>query len=559
MRTQAVGVMMAALFLMIGMPAVTWGEQPDYAYETMIGDLFLPRGNDIEVDESGNAYAIGSFYEDEHTLDVIVTKLDPQGNILWTRYVIGETHDYATDLALDDQNNIWVTGFTDSEDFPITPDALDAELTHREVFLMKLANEDGEILYSSFHGGDHTDQANGIVINDAGEIIVVGYTKSTDFPVVDPFQEEPNAPLYIYRDVFISKFSPAGNELLYSTYFGGYDDDTAEEVRLDSEGNIIIAGSTGADDFPLVNPIQSEPKSLFIAKLSADGQQLLFGSYFGGEDYDRLFDMEIDDQDNLYLTGSTRSIQFPVTSGSYQEEFAGEILGCEIPFGGRYNCEDGYATKLRTDGSGLVFSTYLGGDSVDEAHGITVNATGEVYVTGQTSSEDFPGTINEGLYFVSKFTPDGSDLMYTFRRFSTNTGGTGITTDLVGDVYTTGGVAYPAEMYIAKLVEGVPASSSELAPPAGSALRLAPSAPNPFQDATRLRYVLPCEGRARLSVFDAGGRRVRELVDRHESAGAHYVTWDGTDEFGEPLAAGVYAYRLTWNGEMRTGRVLLVR
>jgi len=125
-------------------------------------------------------------------------------------------------------------------------------------------------------------------------------------------------------------------------------------------------------------------------------------------------------------------------------------------------------------------------------------------------------------------------------------------------ICTTGRANYPAEMYIAKLSDGADVASLETRTPAGEALRIA-SAPNPFRAATQIRYVLPGSGHARVTVFDAAGRHVRDLIDRHESAGAHLVSWDGLDEEGSPVSAGVYAYRLSWKGVRGAGRVLLLK
>lgn len=553
---------MSILLLGAGLASVASAGQPTVVYETTIGGYFLPRGTEVTVDAAGNAYAIGSFYADQIHLDVVVVKSDPDGGVLWTKFVVGDSHDYATDLALDPQGNVWVVGWTDSGDFPITPDAYRTSGTHREVFLMELSPADGSILYSTFLGGDHTDEGRGIAINAAGEIYVVGSTKSTDFPTtVDAYQGEPSAPLYVYKDAFISKFAPGGRELLYSTYFGGYTNDEAEHVALDAGGNIVFAGETDADDFPLVHPIQSDPHSIFVAELSADGSDLLFGTYLGGEGFDRLFDMEMDATGAVYLTGSTQSISFPTTSGAFQEDLVGEINGCgDPPFIPTFNCDDGYVTKLRTDGSGLVFSTFLGGTSIEECHGIAVNDDGTVYVTGQTTSADFPGTENDGLYFVSKLSADGGALVYTFRRYSSNSGGLDITTDASGGVYTTGGANYPAELYLAKLTDGDGGVVG--VPGAGdleSGLRLETVRPNPFRSATSLSYVLPGEGRTQLAIFNLAGQRVRVLVDQNQDAGEHFATWDGSDTSGSRLPGGMYFYQLLWNGQRRTGRTLLLR
>jgi len=556
-RLLATSVAVVALLGVVVGPQAS-AQQPSYVYETTIGGYFLPRGTDLTLDASGNTYVIGSFYENEVALDVVAAKIAPDGEILWTQFVIAEGHEEPTALVLDGDGGLWIAGWTQSSDFPVTAGAYDTTMTHSAAFLMKLDTQDGAILYSTFLDGDHTDRAYGLAINAAGELYVAGYTKSTDFPTVNAYQDEPSAPLYVYQDAFISKFSADGTQLLYSTYFGGYRNDRIVDIALDADENIVIAGETDAEDFPLLNPIDSTPRDLFVARLSAEGDELLFGTYFGGEDLDRLFEMELDSGGNVFLTGPTRSIQFPTTPGAYQQDFVGEINGCEIPFGGDYNCEDVFVTKLRTDGLGILFSTYLGGLVVDEGHGLAVGNDGSVFVTGSTSSSDFPGSENSGLYFISKLSAAGSELEYTFRRYSSNSGGMGITIGPQGDIYTTGRAEYPAELYAARLADAPDAADVAGERRMTSGLSLG-SQPNPFHGVARIRFALQEQGDAHLAVYDATGRRVRVLHERRTEAGTHTVTWDGTDATGADVPGGVYFYKLDANDEQATGRTLLIR
>jgi hypothetical protein len=396
------------------------GGKPSFLYETVIPGYYLSHGIDMTVDADKNAYVIGSWYQDHQHLDIIMAKLDAEGSPLWTVTIAGDQyeHDYPMDIVLDSDGNIWVTGWTGSESFPIV-DGFDDTLTgFVEAFIMKLDPEDGTILYSTFLGGDYVDYGRGITLNDSGEIYVVGSTGSTDFPTTpDAYQDEPSAPLYIYTDAFITKLSSDGSTILYSTYFGGYKDDRAENVMIDKSGNIIFAGETRAEDFPLVDTIQSEPDDIFISKLSADGRTLLFSTYFGGEEYDGLGGMTLDSEDFVYISGSTQSIYFPTTPGAYQEEFAGEILGCgSPPFEPLYNCDDAFVSKLGTDGSGLVYSTYLGGNRIDYSRDIALDDLKRVYAVGYTSSPDFPPDSIDfsAEIFVSRIDSTGSNLDYSF-------------------------------------------------------------------------------------------------------------------------------------------------
>jgi hypothetical protein len=556
---------LAALLLTLGIASTAYAEDPEFVYETVVPGYYLSSGRDVAVDTYGNAYVIGCWYEDQQHLDIVVIKLDPEGAPVWEVPIVADEleHDFAADITLDSQENIWIVGWTSSESFPTTPDAMDNTLTgFTDAFLMKLDSEDGDILYSTYLGGDYVDRGEGIFLNDDDEIYITGSTGSTDFPTTpDAYQDEPSAPLYIYEDAFITKLSADGTTILYSTYFGGYEDDAAKHVALDDEGDIVFSGITTADDFPLVNPIQSSPNSIFVSKLSADGTELLFSTYLGGEDLDGLRGMALDSQGHVYITGSTRSIFFPTTPGAFEENFVGEIDGCEEDFPPRdVNCYDGYVTKLATDGSGLMYSTFLGGSFDDHGTDIIVDDIGCAYVIGYTASLDFPGGEGiSGAIFVSKFRADGSDLIYTLMKDSNTPGaGHGIALGEVGHIYFTGAVNAPADIYVAKITDGspigVPGDISGIP-------SLGPNVPNPFTHSTQLDYVVPDGGSAHafLGVYDATGRAVRTLVNGTRPPGTHSVIWDGTNQAGDGVPAGVYFYKLYMKGMQRTGRMLVVR
>jgi len=537
-------------------------ELPTPIYETTLPGYTIPHARDVVVDDLGNAYLIGSAYEDRIHLDVLVAKFAADGVPVWTRYITASNHCYATGLAVDSHQDVWVTGWTDASDFP-TVNAMDNTLSgFRDVFLMKLDGADGSIVYSTFLGGDYTDDAQDIALNDADEIYLTGTTGSTDFPTTeDAWQPGPSFPEYFYVDAFVTKLAPSGDVILYSTYFGGLHDDRAAKIELDSAANIVIAGSTEADDFPLRNPLQSAPNDQFIAKLSADGSELLFSTYFGGEDIDRLGQMELDDEDHVYLVGITRSVGFPTTPGAYQETFVGTINGCEVPFGQDYNCEDIYVTKLATDGSGLIWSTFLGGTRVEEGRGIAVDNLGRVYVAGYTGSADFPpvGMDFGAEIIVCRLDPRGSALDYTYSIDSGSANrGNGIALDAQGSVYFSGTVGVPAGVFISKLADIRFVSGVGDGMP--STVRLEGNSPNPFNPGTMISFELGAAAAVNLRVYDLGGRIVRHLIgDEFLSAGRHEVYWQGRDDSSRQVAAGTYFYRIEAGGITESKRMALIK
>lgn len=555
---------LVSCFLLLSMtqyPASAGAQVPTPIYETSLSGYTIPHARDVVVDDAGNAYLIGSAYQDGTHLDVLVAKFDPAGDPAWTRYITASNHCYATGIALDSNRDVWVTGWTDAPDFPMV-NAMDNTLTgFRDVFLMKLDTDDGSILYSTFLGGDHVDAAQGIALNAADEIFITGNTGSTDFPVTpDAWQPSPSFPEYFYEDAFITKLSPTGDTILYSTYFGGLHDDRAAMIALDEASNIVIAGFTDADDFPLVNPLQTTPNDVFISKLSADGSTLMFSTYFGGEDIDRLGQMELDDSGNLYLVGTTRSVGFPTTSGAFQENFIGAINGCEVPFGEDYNCEDIFVTKMATNGGGLIWSTFLGGTKVEVGRGIAVDGAGRVYVTGYTGSADFPPS---GMDFgaeiiVCRLDATGSTLDYTYSIDSGSANrGNGIVLDADGNVYFTGTVGVPADVYISKLT-GLQLSAVGGGTP--SVVRLDANYPNPFNPGTTISFELGSPAAVSLQVYDMRGHHVRRLIGGDLlSAGRHEIFWRGRDDSGRKVSAGAYFYRIEAGGFSETKRMVLIK
>jgi hypothetical protein len=454
MRSTAVICLVCLLSLPL--PSLADGNEPTFVYEEVVTGYPFHSGRGMAVDPDGNAYIFGRVYDDYTANDVIVHKLDPSGTVLWTVYIDANDHDYAEDIVLDPDNNVYITGWTDSDDFPLV-NPLDDSLTgFREAFVMKLASSDGEILYSTLLGGDYTDQGGGITLNDAGEIYVVGVTGSTDFPTTpDAYQDHPSAPLYIYTDAFITIISSVGDSILYSTYFGGFEDDWADFVALDQDENIVLAGRTTADSFPVVNPVQSGPHEIFISKLSADGSALMFSTYFGGSDVDGIGGMTLDQENFVYISGSTRSTDILTTPGAYEETFVGAILDCEEGFPGvDVNCFDIFVAKMATDGSGLVYCTYLGGTEDEMSRDITVDSAGCAYVAGYTNSDDYPpsGTTFSAEIVLSKFNPQGSELLYSATVPSGwANSGHGIAAPTTQDVYVTGSMFTPSGLYAARL------------------------------------------------------------------------------------------------------------
>jgi hypothetical protein len=245
--------------------------------------------------------------------------------------------------------------------------------------------------------------------------------------------------------VFVTKLNPAGTAVVYSGMIGGKNGNSiAGGIAIDGEGNAYISGTTNSNGFPTTpGAFQSTSHGLgndeaFVAKLNAAGSALVYSTYLGGSGGESAHKIAVDAKGNAYITGATGSDDFPVTPSAFQTHKSGS------------SNSDAYVTKLNAAGSALVYSTYLGGDGIDVANCIAVNQSGNAYVTGRTSSADFPttpgalqpaisvraGTLDYAA-FVTKVNSDGSQLAYsTFLGDSSI--GNGIAVDASGNAYVTG-------------------------------------------------------------------------------------------------------------------------
>ena len=307
----------------------------------------------------------------------------------WNGDVIGS-------LIIGSAGNIYVTGSTDSTDFPITPDAYATIRNgNGDAFVTKLSEDLSKLLASTFLGGDSSDYGISIVADSNENIYVTGVTASPNFPTTDGTYDVSNDGSY---DGFISKFNSNLTTLLASTFLGGSATDSPTSIVLDPSENIYVAGSTLSSDFPTTSGAydasyngnsngnnHSVIGDAFVAKLSNDLKNLLASTYLGGTDYEGAFSIALDKNGSIYVTGWTGSADFPVSPDAYQTSLNGLM--------------DGFVSKLNTDLTTLLASTYLGGTENDNVGTITIKSTGSIYIAGHTRSSDFP--VTTGSYDTS--------------------------------------------------------------------------------------------------------------------------------------------------------------
>jgi hypothetical protein len=331
-------------------------------------------------------------------------------------------------IAVDATGNAYVTGSTNSINFPTTAGALDTSLGgSSDVFVTKLNATGTALVYSTYLGGSATEGgAIGVAVDSAGNAYVTGGTLSADFPTT-PGALQTTAPGG--GDAFVTKLNAAGSALVYSTYLGG----TGHEggffrIAVDTLGNAYVAGHTDSTDFPTTpgafqRTFAGSNVTNYVTKLNATGSALVYSSFLGGSSipfagsfFKEGIAIAVDSAGSAYVAGGTTSNTFPTTPLAFQPAFGGGLT-------------DAFVTKLDPTGSVLVYSTYLGGSVNDEARGVAVDATGNAYVTGSTGSGNFPLTaeaFDRALggnvdAFVTKLNAAGSALVY-----STYLGGSGI-------------------------------------------------------------------------------------------------------------------------------------
>jgi photosystem II stability/assembly factor-like uncharacterized protein len=317
---------------------------------------------------------------------------------------------------------------------------------------------DPVFIYSTSIGGSSNENGNAVATDDAGNVYITGATTSLDFPSVNAFQSGiklPDVGIGIPSDVFIAKLNPSGTGLLYSTYLGGSRSDLGHSIAVDSSGNAYVTGFALSNDFPTTsNAFQTKASGsgdAFITKLNAGGNRLSYSTYLGGPNAHPFglntnsgLGIAVDREGSAYVTGYTFSDEFPLKRAAQGIFNSGNLNGFDcLRFFLAPTAEDAFITKLNREGSGLIYSTYLGGFGVDEANGIALDSSGAAYVVGTTCSFDFPGTVigNEiGVAaFLTKISASGNSFVYS-RRF----GGRGqdfgnsVTVDANGNAYVTG-------------------------------------------------------------------------------------------------------------------------
>lgn len=428
---------------------------PVLSYSTYLGGSGDESGSGIAVDSGGSAYvtggasaiglptanpvqasyAGGSCSWGDACGDAFVVKLNASGTaVMFSTYLGGSGGDAASGIALDSRNNVYLTGTTNSTDFPTTLGAFRTRLAgNTDAFVTKLDGEGSALVYSTYLGGTGSENnrapyasEGGIAVDAAGNAYVTGETNSTDFPTTPGAFQTALGSSDGGSDAFITKLNASGSALAYSTYLGGSGVDFCSAIAVDAAGNAYVTGTNYRGAFPTtLGALQSNSSGGVIgvvAKLNAAGSALIYSTYLGGTAWTESSGIAVDADGNAYVTGQTAPYP-PMTAA--------------------------FVSKLNATGSRLTYSAYLGGSHYNAGSGIALDSASDAYVTGWTDSADFPttprafqtrfgGTVDA---FVAELNASGSVVYSSYLGGSGNEGGLGtggVAVDASSNAYITG-------------------------------------------------------------------------------------------------------------------------
>jgi Immunoglobulin domain/Immunoglobulin I-set domain/Beta-propeller repeat len=476
-----------------GLPLVI---DPILSYSTYFGGNASDAAWSIAVDTNGFIYIAGQtlsgqFYPTPGafqtnfagggvTGDAFVAKFGNQGtNLVYLTYLGGSSDDLAASVAVDGAGDAYVTGYTDSTDFPTTSNALSRSILLSptplgylsDAFVAKLDPSGSNLLYSTFLGGDGADGGTGIALDSSNNIYVTGFTYSTNFPTTpNAFQKNLACPYsiytgYLYNNAFLTEIGAAGTNLVYSSYFGGTNYDVGEGVAVDSSNNVYVTGYTASTNFPNTNAFQqylngatnnlTPAYDAFVAKFTPSCTSLVYSTFLGGTNNDAAYRVAADDAGNAYVTGWTVSTNFPDTATNVPGLYNGLTNNV---YGYPPIITNAFLTQITWNGTNAAigYSAVFGGTNygADIGYGVALDPSGDAFVVGASSTTNFPAVNTPGLLsttnaggsdvFVIAFNTNCSAVLYSgLMGGSANDYGYGIAVDAQTNAYITGATSSP--------------------------------------------------------------------------------------------------------------------
>jgi len=422
---------LSAVFSATILPSTGQGMHP--VFSTYLGGSQEDQVRDLTTDAAGNIYVTGGTVSPDFpttagvfdrsqngNYDVYVAKLNSQGQLVWSTFIGGPNYDRAYAIEVDALGFVYVAGRA-GDQFPVTAGAFqtnfngspdDPPYGPQDGFICKLKPNGSAVVWCSYFGTDDLHIIRDIALDPSGDIYLASSSTSGTFPsawFANAYQNQRAGGV----DGLVARVKSDGSQVIWATFIGGSADEAGEpSVRLDNAGNVFALYSTESVDAPAPNGFDNSlggPRDLYLVKFSPDGHQLLFGTYLGGNSGEDVetHELAIDPLGNPVIGNNSDSRDFPVTAGVYQDTLAGG--------------HDGVITRIAADGSHIMNSTFLGGRQDDKNEGISIDATGNIYVTGSTNTPNLPflaggfqpdlvGTLQD--MWIVKLSPDLSTILY---------------------------------------------------------------------------------------------------------------------------------------------------
>ena len=436
---------------------------PVMRYSLYFGGEGRDQGNSIAVDDNGYAYFIGTTWSNHQKYmqnqthpvgemsaqglapgsiqpyfgggdkDAFVYKINPDGTeLVYISYFGGSGTDEGTGLVIDNEGYAYLTGGTNSPDFPVKNAFRNKISGGYDVWVSKLDPNGKDLTFSTYLGGTDDDFGFGLAIDDKKNVFVTGQTKSWNFPVVNRYQLSPFGGL---ADAFITKLTAEGNSIVYSNFIGGSAYEAGSGVTVDPNGYACVIGQTESPNFPVIKPYQAQlggSFDAFVTKFDPEGKYpAAYSTYLGGRDWDDGKAIITSKDGGLTVVGSTKSPDFP-TVNPIQSAMQG--------------VQDGFITTLNPDGSALNQSTFFGGSLVDSISAVTSDDSGNIFIVGTSDSPDLPVTrayqsklAGKSDLMLTKFDPSISQIAYcTYLGGADIDEGRGVAVTGEGDAYMTG-------------------------------------------------------------------------------------------------------------------------
>ena len=520
---------------------------PELIYSTLIGCNGTDQLSDMAVDSEGCVYITGTpggadfpgrIYSKYGA--IFIVKFNSTGTALEYSSFIGDSnnHGSTTGIAVDKEGNAYITGYNVGSGFPVTNGAFDTNLiSGGKCFITKINKSGNGLVYSTYLGGKGLNYLNDIAIDNTGNAYVTGYTQSSDFPIT----QNAYSKNFLIVAVFITKLNHNGTDLVFSTFIGP---GQAKNIFVDINGDSYISGDAyvnypyteNAFDKNCVN------KKIFITKVNSDGSNLKYSTFLGGSNFnDYAYGLTVDSDGNAYVCCVTGSADFPITSDAIDKKFNG-------------GSSDGFITKINSDGSGILYSTYTNLNVSD----ITLDVKENIYCKGGISSitvfsKEWKNICNKdmnGETGACKIYIDSKYNLYisgrtTIESFVTTPGAFDETINYDRNYpWPSTGPYIEPDVFVRKYdftdVTSVETESSVLP----AEIEINSVYPNPFNPSTTIEFSLNKQENINLSIYNIAGQKVRELEYGKFSAGKHSVVWNGKDGYGKIVSSGVYLVNL---------------